>query len=74
MKVDLSDPSLADDLVGFLRRARCSAERSGPGTVTVSVVDSLSEDLARRELDAYLATWQILHPGVRVRRRAAYDL
>lgn len=74
MTVEVSDPELVDDLVGFLRRARCSAERSGPETVTVSLADSPSEDLARRELEAYLAAWQTLHPNVRVRRRPAYDL
>jgi hypothetical protein len=74
VKVEISDPTLVEDLVHFLRRARCSAERSGPETLTVSLADSPSEDLARRELDAYLATWRVLHPDVRVRRLAAYDL
>lgn len=75
MKVEISDPSLADDLVGFLRRAHCQAERAdGNGTLAVSLPDSPSEDLARRELEAYLLAWQALHPGVQARRRAAYDL
>ena len=74
MKVEISDSELVDDLVGFLRRARCSAERSGPETLTVSLADSPTQDLARRELEAYLATWQTIHPDVRVRRLAEYDL
>jgi hypothetical protein len=74
VKVEVSNPELVDDLVSFLRRARCSAERSGRETLTVSLVDAPSEDLARRELEAYLATWQTIHPGVRARRLAEYDL
>ncbi|MGH3033675.1 MAG: hypothetical protein ACRDON_03850 [Gaiellaceae bacterium] len=74
MKVEISDSELVDDLLGFLRRARCSAERSGPETLTVSLADAPSEDLARRELEAYLAAWQTIHPDVRVRRLAEYDL
>jgi hypothetical protein len=74
MKVELSDPTLADDLAAFLRRAACEAKSNGGGRVEVSMPASLPEDAARLELDAYLQTWQALHPGVRVRRRAAYDL
>lgn len=74
MKVELSDPSLADDLISFLRRARCEAEQAERGTLAVTLPDSLPEEAARLELEAYLTAWQTLHPGVRARRRAAYDL
>ncbi|MGH2804000.1 MAG: hypothetical protein ACRDL4_13285 [Thermoleophilaceae bacterium] len=74
MKVELSDPSLADDLASFLRRARCRAEQAEGGTLAVEVPDALPEETARLELEAYLTAWQSLHPGVRARRRPAYDL
>lgn len=74
MKVELSDPTLADDLLAFLRRAHCEAERADRRTIAVSLPETASEELARRELEAYLAAWQMLHPGVHARRRAAYDL
>jgi hypothetical protein len=74
MKVELSDPTLAQDLVAFLRRAECEVEPNGGGTLRVTMAASLPERAARLELEAYLQTWQALHPGVRARRRAAYDL
>lgn len=74
MRVEISDPALADDLVAFLRRAHCEAERADGTSVAVSVPEAGRDDLARRELEAYLKAWQALHPGVQVRRRAALDL
>jgi hypothetical protein len=74
MRVVVSDPALADDLLGFLRRAHCNAERLGRDTLAVTLPDPIPEETARRELEAYLRVWQSQHPGVRARRRAAYDL
>jgi hypothetical protein len=74
MRVDLSDPRLTEDLLAFLRRAECEAEANGGGTIAVTMSESVPEEAARLELEAYLKAWQTLHPGVRVRRRPAYDL
>jgi len=74
MRVEISDPAFADDLLRFLRRAHCRAERLGRDTLSVTVSDATPETAAREELEAYLRVWQSLHPGVRARRRAAYDL
>jgi hypothetical protein len=74
VKVKLSEPALADDLVSFLRRAQCEAERGENGTLTVTLPDALPEEAARLELEAYLTAWRALHPGVLVRRCTAYDL
>ena len=74
MKVEISDPSFADDLVSFLRRARCEAEHEEGGELAVRMPGALPEAAARLELEAYLTAWQRLHPGVRARRRPAYDL
>jgi hypothetical protein len=74
VKVKLSDPALADDLVAFLRRAHCEAEREENGTLAVTLPDALPEEAARLELEAYLTAWRALHPDVLVRRCTAYDL
>jgi hypothetical protein len=74
MNVELSDPRLADDLLSYLRRAECQVEAEGGGLLAVTLPGSLPEEAARRQLEAYLRAWQALHPGVRARRRAAYDL
>lgn len=74
MKVELSDPSLVDDLRAFLRRAECEVEVNGGGSLAVTLPESLPEEAARLELEAYLQAWQVLHPRVRARRRPAYDL
>lgn len=74
MHVELSDPTFADELVAFLRRAECEVERNGGGTLHVIMPDDVPEEAARLELEAYLQAWQALHPGVRARRRPAYDL
>jgi hypothetical protein len=74
VKVEISDPTLADDLVSFLRRTRCEAERADADVLAVSLPESVPEETARLELEAYLAAWQSLHPGVQARRRPAYDL
>jgi hypothetical protein len=74
MDVELSDPTLADDLVAFLGRAVCEAKQNGGGLLEVRMSSSLPEEAARLELESYLQTWAARHPGVRVRRRPAYDL
>jgi hypothetical protein len=74
MDVELSDPTLADDLAAFLRRAACESKQNGGGLLEVRMSSSLPEEAARLELEAYLQMWRALHPGVRVRRRPAYDL
>lgn len=74
MIIEISDPSRADDLVAFLRAARCDAEHAGSTKISVSLGDAPSEQAARRELELYLAAWQARHPGVRARRKPRYDL
>jgi hypothetical protein len=73
VQVEIDDPALAQDLVAFLRRASCEAELKDGGTLSVSV-PSVPDDVARLEVDAYLQAWRVLHPGVRARRRCAYEL
>jgi hypothetical protein len=72
--VEIDDPSKADDLLAFLRTARCTAERAGPTRIIASPADSPTEEAARLELEAYLLAWQATHPGIRARRKPRYDL
>jgi hypothetical protein len=69
VQVRLSDPSLAAELVGFLRRADCVAdlgevEAHAEGiAVEVQVPRAYDEDQARMEVALYLRVWEAVHPG-----------
>lgn len=70
MLVQLSDPALVSDLVGFLRRAGCTAQADDEATIIVSVPEAAREDAAQLEFDLYLRVWAALHPGARASRLA----
>jgi hypothetical protein len=67
--VRLSDPSLAEEFLGFLRRADCvvdvgevSAHAEGIA-VEVSVPKAYNDAQARMEVALYLRVWAATHPG-----------
>jgi len=62
MKVEISDSILIDDLLESLRAARYNAVQTGDTTVDVRSGWLLPEDLAGRELDAYLRVWELRYP------------
>ena len=66
MRILLSDPDFVDDLVAFLRRCDCSADRVGARAVE-AVPPHTAQTFAylRMELDAYLRVWREMHPGVK---------
>jgi predicted SAM-dependent methyltransferase len=66
MHVHLSDPSLVDDLLAFLRTRQCVAVVDPSGRIDVSIPDSTREDAARLELGLYLQVWLGSHPDVDV--------
>ena len=68
LRVKLSDPSLVDDLVDFLRRSGCVAQPAEETIVSVSIPKSLREDAAELELDLYLRVWEATHPEAEARR------
>jgi hypothetical protein len=37
MRIDVSDRALVEELLEFLRRCSCTAERTGPGSIRVSL-------------------------------------
>lgn len=69
MFVRLSDPGLAEEFVGFLRRADCIAglgevETHAEGiAVEVAVPQAYDEEQARMEVALYLRVWEAVHPG-----------
>jgi hypothetical protein len=67
MHVQLSDASLVDDLLAFLRNVQCVAVADAAGTISVSIPDLVREDATRLELDLYLRVWRVTHPDVAVR-------
>lgn len=42
MRIDVSDRALVEDLLEFLRRCSCTAERTGPTTVLVALEPAVS--------------------------------
>jgi hypothetical protein len=69
MRVRISDPGLAEELLGFLRRADCIAdvgavEAHAEGiAVQVEVPRAYDEQQARMEVALYLRVWEAMHPG-----------
>jgi hypothetical protein len=69
MFVRLSDPSLVEEFLDFLRRADCIADlgdveahAEGIG-LEVQVPDAYDESQARMEVALYLRVWEAVHPG-----------
>jgi hypothetical protein len=66
-RVRVSDPSLVDDLLGFLNRVPdFLAERVGEDEIEASVVSSLRHERLREHLVSRLQAWEETHPGVEV--------
>jgi hypothetical protein len=64
MKVHVSDPAFATDLVYSLKRANYAASQTSPGTVEVAVPPTATPEQARLHLGFYLANWRARHPGI----------
>jgi hypothetical protein len=69
MLVRLSDAGLAEEFLGFLRRAECIAEvgavtaHAEGVAVAVEVPDAYDDRQARLEVALYLRVWEAVHPG-----------
>lgn len=73
MKIDVSHPSLIEDLADSLQRGGFEVARAGDGRL--DVVESRrppgwesTHGAAQLEIDLYLHVWELLHPGVRAVR------
>jgi hypothetical protein len=69
VQVRLSDPRLAEEFLGFLRRADCIADLGAVSAhaegiaVEVDVPSAYDEEQARMEVALYLRVWEATHPG-----------
>ena len=63
MKIEVSDPTLVDDLIESLRAAQFIVARTGAKTMDARFGWPLREDAARLELDLYLRVWCAKEPG-----------
>jgi hypothetical protein len=69
MRVRIGDPRLAEELLGFLRRAECivevgDVEAHAEGiAVEVDVPRAYDDHQARMEVSLYLRVWEAIHPG-----------
>jgi hypothetical protein len=68
LHVFISHPALLQDLRAFLERAECAVERCHAHDLEVQLPRAYSEAQACRELDIFLATWQVNNPGVETYR------
>jgi hypothetical protein len=66
VRLRLSDPALADDLIAFFRKRESTAKRVGDDVVEVSILHVLDERQGRMELDLYLRVWESIHAGARI--------
>ena len=69
MEIEVSHPSLVEDLLEFLRSSSCKAIRCGGQRVDVQAGWPLREG-GERHLDLYLAAWEAKNPGARAVRVA----
>lgn len=58
MQIRIENPARLDDFVGFLRRGGCIALRLNETTVEALVPEVVSPLSERRELGAYVRSWQ----------------
>ena len=64
MRIRVSDPALAADLLDFLQRSGCVAMQMGIDMFAVSIPKPLSYVAARLELELYLSDWRTWHSEV----------
>jgi hypothetical protein len=66
VRLQLENPALLENLLGFLRKRGCAGERVTEDTIEVELPHELHLEQARVELDLYLRVWQSLHGWTRV--------
>ena len=67
MRIEVSDPTLTDELIDFFRRRECRVERVAHDVIEVEAHPTLGPERGRLELDLLLSIWRSLHPGVELR-------
>jgi hypothetical protein len=70
MRIRLSDPTLVDELLEYLRRHDVVAERLTRDVINASLPAVPRGDAAILELELYLRVFEAIHPGTKVERIA----
>jgi hypothetical protein len=65
VRLELREPSLAEDLADFLRRRECATDHVA-AVLEVELPHELNDEAARLELDLLLRVWEALHDGAGV--------
>jgi hypothetical protein len=68
LHVYLSHPELINDLRAHLERVECVVDGCHGQDLEVQLPAASSEAQAQRELDIYLAVWQVMNRGVEAYR------
>jgi hypothetical protein len=64
MRVRFEGEAIGDDLLDFLRRSECVAERLGGQLLEIHPKQEMLPDAARLEVEGLLRVWHKLHPEV----------
>jgi hypothetical protein len=67
VQIQLSDPTLTEDLIDFFRRRECRVKLVKRAVIEVEAHPTLGPEGGRLELDLLLSIWRSLHPGVELR-------
>ncbi len=62
MRIRFGEGPFVDDLIEFLRRSECVAERVGKHGIEVNPQLTLPPEAARLEIEGLLRVWCRLHP------------
>ena len=63
MRIWLKNPALVSDLRDYLKRCNCEVQQHGRSALQVELSGPVrSQEWARMQLQAYVSTWQALHP------------
>lgn len=68
VNIRVSDPSLAGDLLRFLRAKGCAVEPVSEDTLSVELREVPRSDAATLEVELYLRVWEALHPDAGAER------
>jgi hypothetical protein len=68
VRVEIDDPELVFDLVGFLKACQCEA-RQLRGPLVDASPPALDTELGKLQLEGFVHAWSAQHPGVTVHVR-----
>ena len=63
MRIRLRDPSLLSELRHHFARSGFAVRELDAETIEVTRTDAPTAEQARREVEAHLAVWHVIHPG-----------